>query len=127
VIQTEHKLYETDRKPGLLVEAACWGFKRSSIRMMSAPPGRRAFAVRQELPISPSATIPRRIISTTGHARERQPRGRLGRVTVLFVAAGFGCGTGTSSACAAAASRGNRRGADHAAEIAHHIEQANPS
>jgi hypothetical protein len=31
VIQTEHKLYEADRKPGPIVEAACWGFKGSSI------------------------------------------------------------------------------------------------
>jgi hypothetical protein len=39
VIQTEHKLYEADRKPGPIVEAACWGFKGSSIRMMSAASG----------------------------------------------------------------------------------------
>jgi hypothetical protein len=36
VIQTEHKLYEADRKPGPIVEAGCWGFKGSSITMTSA-------------------------------------------------------------------------------------------
>ena len=37
MIQTEQKLYEADRKPGPIVKAACWGFKGSLIRMMSAP------------------------------------------------------------------------------------------
>ena len=64
------------------------------LRELAPSPGRRAFAVRRELPISPVPQSRRRIISTTGHPRERQRRGGLGRVTVLFVAAGFGCGTG---------------------------------